>query len=487
MDIVALLDLLVKGLFEAEEKFFSNPRDLHSFEVATKTTTDALAAQFISSVLSSMDEQIYNSSLRKELYNAQRTRQRTLISSVGDLKFDCTLYKKKGVQNGGYISLLPEMLGLEKHERFTEEAEVIMLTESLKTSYAEAAKALPSKQHISKTTVMNKVHGLADEMPMERPEEKKDISYLYVEADEDHVAEQHGDRTSSEENGSFISKLVYVYDNKQDAKGFADRKELKDVYYFSGLYPGSLGNEKLWNKVQAYIDSHYDLDKVKRIYVSGDAASWIKGGAKQLSKALFCADKYHLMKYVNTAAAQMGKDEKENYKNELWHLLNSKNKRAKQRFDEFTTEMLATAKNPEKVEDLRIYAVGNWAAVRRMLRNKKVNGCSAESHVSHVLSDRLSSRPMGWSQIGADRMSKLRCYERNYGREKIIDFVRYSRELQHGYKTGTDDYTIPKINLRDVTAEHYNQARSYIERIQATIPGYTARKTASIRTQLHLL
>ena len=94
---------------------------------------------------------------------------------------------------------------------------------------------------------------------------------------------------------------------------------------------------------------------------------------------------------------------------------------------------------------------------------------------------------MGWSQIGADRMSKLRCYERNYGREKIIKFVRYSRELQHGYKTGTDDYTIPKINLRDVTAEHYNQARSYIERIQATIPGYTARKTASIRTQLHLL
>ena len=31
MDIVALLDLLVKGLFEAEEKFFSNPRDLHSY------------------------------------------------------------------------------------------------------------------------------------------------------------------------------------------------------------------------------------------------------------------------------------------------------------------------------------------------------------------------------------------------------------------------------------------------------------------------
>ena len=57
------------------------------------------------------------------------------------------------------------MLGLGKKERFTEEAEVIMLTEALKTSYAEAARALPSKTKITKTTVMNKVHKIADEIP----------------------------------------------------------------------------------------------------------------------------------------------------------------------------------------------------------------------------------------------------------------------------------------------------------------------------------
>lgn len=487
MPIVSLLDLLVKGLFEAEEKFFSNPTDFHAFERATKATTDAVAAQFISLVLSGMDEQIRKCSLREELYNVQRTRQRTLISSVGDLKFDCTLYRRKGSHKGGYVSLLPEMLGLEKHERFTEEAEVLMLTEALKTSYAEAARSLPSKQKITKTTVLNKVHGIADEMPMEKPAEKKCVKYLYVEADEDHVAEQHGDQTSSEENGSFISKLVYVYESKENAQGYASRKELKDKYYISGLYPGPEGNERLWNKVQTYIDNSYDLEQTKHVYVSGDAAAWIKSGAKQLSKGMFCADKYHLMKYVNAAAAQMGKEEKDACKNELWHRLNSRGKKSKANFDEFTKEMLAKAKNPDKVEELRTYALGNWAAVRRMLRNKNVNGCSAESHVSHVLSDRLSSRPMGWSQTGADRMSKLRCYERNYGREKLIDLVRYSREIQHGKKTGTDDCVIKKINLREVTAEHYSQAKSYIERIQATMPGLTSRKTASIRTQLRLL
>ena len=45
-----------------------------------------------------------------------------------------------------------------------------------------------------------------------------------MEADEDHVAEQHGN--NSVENTSFISKLVYVYEGKQGVEGYADRKEL---------------------------------------------------------------------------------------------------------------------------------------------------------------------------------------------------------------------------------------------------------------------
>ena len=131
--------------------------------------------------------------------------------------------------------------------------------------------------------------------------------------------------------------------------------------------------------------------------------------------------------------------------------------------------------------------LGKWAAVRRTLKNKHVNGCSAESHVSHILSDRLSSRPMGWSQTGADRMSKLRCYEKNYGREKIINLVRYSREKKKQLRTGTKDISVKALTLRQITAEHYDQSKSYIERIQATIPGLTVRKEAAIRTHLRLM
>ncbi|MEI3221542.1 MAG: hypothetical protein V8S01_05825 [Dorea sp.] len=66
-----------------------------------------------------------------------------------------------------------EMLGLDAHERFSEAAETAILTEAIKTSYEEASKVIPSKSKITKTTVMNKVHGIADVIPFQTPETKK--------------------------------------------------------------------------------------------------------------------------------------------------------------------------------------------------------------------------------------------------------------------------------------------------------------------------
>ena len=84
-------------------------------------------------------------------------------------------------------------------------------------------------------------------------------------------------------------------------------------------------------------------------------------------------------------------------------------------------------------------------------------------------------------------MSKLRCYAKNHGEEKIIELVKYSREQRSLKRTGTDDCNIKRVTIGEIMNDHYDQARSYIDRIQATIPGMTARRTASIRTQMHLL
>jgi len=330
--------------------------------------------------------------------------------------------------------------------------------------------------------VLNKVHGIAEEIPDIIYAEPKSVPYLFIEADEDHVAEQHGKEDCSD-NKSFISKLVYIYEYKQEVPGISGRNELVNKYYFGGLYPGTDGTKKLWDRVWRFIDTNYNTDEIKRIFISGDAAGWIKSGTSYIPNSVFCADKYHLMQYINNAASQM-LDEKDLVKNELWHILNSRRKDSKKRFDRYTKKMMRSAKKPEKIEQLRAYVLGDWRAVRRTMSNRYVKGCSAESHVSHVLSDRLSSRPMGWSQTGADRMSKLRCYDRNRGREKIIDLVRYCRENQKLAATGTEDITPSKIRVGEIIAEHYDQSRSYIDRIQAHFVDGTAKKIASVREQL---
>ena len=222
---------------------------------------------------------------------------------------------------------------------------------------------------------------------------------------------------------------------------------------------------------------------MQRVFVLGDGGNWIKSATTYVDCSVYCIDKYHMTKYINRAANQM-LDEAEVAKENLYRFIYKKQRR---KFKEYTEKMMASAKNEEAILELQRYALGNWAAVMRSYHSELLSGCSAEGHVSHILSDRLSSRPMGWSQTGADRMSKLRCYERNHGREKIIELVRYSREQRLLKRTGTDNINPRKLRLYEIVAEHYDQSRAYIDRIQATIPGLTVRKTASIRTQLHLL
>lgn len=482
MDIVSLLDTLLASIFKAEQDFFENPDSFYELETSVKSSTDSFAASFLGTILSELDQTIRNTSWRKQRYTVQRNDKRTLVSSVGDISFECTYYKSVD-KSIGFTHLLEDYIGLERNERLTECAEVQLLTEALKTSYAEAANILPSKQKLSKTTVLNKVHGIAEEIPDTIYDVPKEVTYLYIEADEDHVAEQHGPHTDESSNKSFISKLIYLYEYKQDNPKCSGKKELVNKYYFSGLYPGEEGNRRLWMKVNSFIEHNYDYEKLKKIFICGDGAAWIKSGVNYLDKAVFCADKYHLMKYVNAAAAQM-LDEKDEVKSEIWHLLYSNKKHARSNFDSYTSRMLLSAKNGAKVEDLRKYVLGNWSAVRRTLRNKLVNGCSAESHVSHVLSDRLSSRPMGWSQTGADRMSKLRCYDRNNGRAQIIELVKYSRSQRKLLATGTETIAPSELPLRSLLATHYNLSRSYIDRIQAHMPYGTAKKALSIQEQI---
>ena len=91
---------------------------------------------------------------------------------------------------------------------------------------------------------------------------------------------------------------------------------------------------------------------------------------------------------------------------------------------------------------------------------------------------------MGWSEVGSDRMCKLRCYVRNHGREKIIDLVTYRREKELEKRTATGTDGIIAAGQKKKYSSEQRRAFTYIEKLQATIGGNTVRKTLAIREQI---
>lgn len=482
MDIIALITELVEKIYKEREKLVEDPTEFSSFETEVHKSFVEGARQFLVATLEDLDEEISKDSYRQIHYNVQRHDSRTLITTVGDVTFRRRLYRER--KSGKYRYLLDEMMKLDPHERFSEAAEAAVLREAVKTSYREASLVIPTESGMTKTAVMNKVHGLTEWMPEEGHEEKKEAEWLLIDADEDHIAEQHG-RGSSERNGSFMSRLLYVYEGKTEE--CAGRKRLEGTHYIGGLYPGSEGIRSMWEEAWEYIRKNYDTKKLGKIYVCGDGASWIKQCTEWLPLSEFVLDKYHMMKYIYDATGWM-LDSREEARSNLYRMIVGNRK---QEFTDYTGLMAEKAPNAETVETMQTYILNNWEAIQTSYHDDSCEGCSAEGHVSHVFSDRMSTRPMGWSQEGADSMSRLRCFARNNGSEKIIDLVRYNREKRREKlaKTGTDDVEEVRkgVKANRVAEDHYNIDLSYVERIQATIPGASAIKTFCIREQLHLL
>ena len=476
--ILPLIEDLGIVFLEIGEDFLSHPERFDEMERKVKEQTDCIAARFMGEMLEHLDELIRNSSARKEKYNIQRRRERTLVSTAGDVTFRRTLFKEKWGRKTCF--LLDEALRLKPHEKTTSLAEAKILSEAETHSYQHAADALKiGNQTISKVAVMDKIHGIRDVIPEDEAplgKEKKQVEYLYIEADEDHIHEQKGGK---EKTGSFMGKLVYLFEGKEEV--CEGRKRLISPHYHGGLYPGTEENAVLWSEVQRYIEYHYDTDHLKRVYISGDGASWIKAGTDYVDKSVFVADRFHLMKYINRVARLVPDDEKW-VKQSFYKYIYTNNLVAAKKM---LTRIQNSCGRDDVVEEVRSYLINNWEAIHRGFRDKHVLGCSAEGHVSSVYADRMSSRPMGWSEAGCDAMCRLRCYVRNHGREKIIELVRHRRELamQAYLATGTENAIPIQVPKKTFTKDQLLSA-AYEERMRVKLGGVTVKKMLAIREQI---
>lgn len=140
---------------------------------------------------------------------------------------------------------------------------------------------------------------------------KKQVDYLYIDADEDHVSLQFQKKKGDLERdfrgykkNCAVAKLIYMYEGIEKDAPESKRHHLVNPYYFCGTYEGT-DNEKMWNEVYQYIESHYEIDKIKKIFLNADGGAWIKAGKKQIRGITYVLDEFHMRKYLTKMTSHM--------------------------------------------------------------------------------------------------------------------------------------------------------------------------------------
>ena len=407
----------VKRIEKRIKNFIKNGRDIADLIFGLAEDLFELGRNIIEEVLEDIDEYLRNCAVRKEYWEIIRKDETGLLTSFGMIRYNRTYFKPK---NGGKREyLVDKIVGIEPHDRVSADVVINVIEEAAESSYKKAGEKATYLDEISKQAVMNKIHDLEVVQPETKVEEKREVKILYVEADEDHIALQQKSALKKDEKGKrniAMPKLVYVHEGIDLDKSSKKRKVLKNVRYFGGMYKNS---EDLWLEVAEYIDRQYNVDVLETIYLSVDGASWIRQGLNWLPKSKFALDNYHLQKYVRVATARLSD---KTLHQGLQDALKRADKKMLIEVFKKITKMTGEETKINAVKNAKRYIINNWDGIEiKAYRGHEIVGCSAEGHVSHVFSDRLSSRPRGWSRIGIEKMSKLIIYKKNGG--KVYDLV----------------------------------------------------------------
>jgi hypothetical protein len=407
------------------ENFVAEKKDLADLILGLQESLYELGRNIVAEVLEDMDQYIRKSAERKKRYEIVRKDSSTLLTSFGTVTYNRTYFKPK--ESGQRKYLVDELVGINPHDRVSADVVINALEEATQSSYRRAGTKVAYDSDLSKQAVMKKVHEIeVVDVPYPNTEKKK-VQVLFIEADEDHVALQ-GKKRDGGQGKSRISmpKLVYVHEGIDEEKSTIKRNILKNVRYFGG----DCKSEELWLKVAQYIDEQYDEETIETIYISGDGASWIRQGLHWIPKSRFVLDNHHMNKYIRLATAHLP-DESMYYA--IKDAIEWPNRKMTAKAFDKVIEMTEADTKKNAVREAKRYILNNWDGIEiKEEKAGEIVGCSAEGHVSHVFSERLSSRPKGWSKMGADQMAQLRIYKWNGG--KIYDLVMAQKKKEQKEK-----------------------------------------------------
>lgn len=337
-----------------------------------------------------MDNTIERDTQRKDEWEIVRKDKRTLVTVFGDLSFERRYYRNK--QTGEMAYLLDRHLGIQGNAKVNGDVRQKAMETAVQSSYAKSAAASTVSQ-ISRMSVCNYIGELERFPALEAQGERRAVRTLYVEADEDHVPLQDGRKSQV--------KLVYIHEGTEERGG---RRKLVNPRYLT--WPSEKDNGLLWETVSKYVDRQYVAEDIQHIFLSGDCAPWIRTGEEWLYPCVPVLDSFHSMK----ALKKLFGGKQEQVSAFLCHVWKDKRKQA----GDLCKSILRETPEPKREAKRKqaAYLLNNWERIRNQ-RHPGAQGCSAEGHVSHILSARLSSRPLGWSRRNAENMAQLRVMSAN--------------------------------------------------------------------------
>ena len=370
------------------QKVLSEGKKFSEIEKDVAAEVAQCAAEIVGIYVESVDKAIEmdKAGRRQAGYVIERRGDaRRLLTQFGEVRFQHTYYKKAA---GGYEYLADTALGIESRNRVSEGLGLSLANAASEMSYAKASRHAADEM-VSRQTVMRRVRqSVVNESEVTGAQR---VPELHIDADEAHLTMSGGKRS--------IVPLISVYEGiGQRGK----RNFCKEVFHISeyGKTP-----DEIWEQALTEIERRYDLTGT-RVYLHGDGGAWIQTGLEWLPKATFVLDKYHKNKAINAMTAGLDLLAKREFGSEIRKALYDEDL-------EFFEQLAGSlcVQMPErsgKIEENAGYLKKFVSGISVCASDPGANnGDCTEPHVSHVLSSRLSSRPMAWSRETLEKLAPI--------------------------------------------------------------------------------
>ena len=395
---------LVEGILKTIEK--NGISDIGETAESLLSVLKGGALELLSAVIEETDSAILNAKKDRKtdgITVKQRNVPRTVITSLGELKFNRTYFQ---LADGSMAYLTDQLIGIESFERVTKAlcAELVQNTATMSMQKAVKVTGAP----VSRQTVNNKVLAMKD-VVTEVSRVPNTPSELHIFADEDHV--------HLRPKKSAIVPLVTVTEGIDTS----DPKRHKTIspVHFQGY---GMDNHAFVDNVVAAIYEKYDMQKVERVYIHADGGNWIRALGALMPKAVFVMDGFHLEKYLKKLFRLNGAVP---YSGVVRKAVRENNFEAFAGYISSISEK-QDEKGRKTLFELVTYFQNNWDSIVERMNSTHCGSCT-EPLISHTLSERLSRNPLAWSKEGLGKMAMLRVFEENGG-IVTAEHIRISRD-----------------------------------------------------------